>query len=114
MALTAATDGDGGTDAGDRPNRVFITSTTYPASFGGVTAADGFCQERADAKSLGRTFIALLGENARPETRLAGSRGWVDLAGNAIVDEPATWLDGYMFHSLRVVAPRHLARHVHG
>jgi hypothetical protein len=92
-------DGDtDGPDAPDRPNRVFITSTQYPANFGGIAAADAICQTRADAAGLGGTFIALLGIDARPELRLVGSRGWVDLKGTPIVDEPATWLDGYMFH----------------
>jgi hypothetical protein len=95
-------DGDdgGGADAPDRPNRVFLTSTMHAANFGGTAGADAICQMRADAASLGGTFIALLGEDARPELRLAGSRGWVDLKGTPIVDEPATWLDGYMFHPL--------------
>jgi hypothetical protein len=93
-------DDDGSGDAADRPNRVFVTSTAYAADFGGIAAADAICQERADSQSLGGTFIALLGDAARPELRLAGSRGWVDLEGTPIVDEPATWLDGYMFHPL--------------
>lgn len=96
-------DGNPGGDAGsNRPNRVFITSTVHPATFGGVQAADDICQARADAASLGGTFIALIADETRPELRLTGSRGWVDLAGTAIVDEPATWLDGHMFHPLRL------------
>lgn len=93
---------DGGDGGGDRPNRVFITSTMHPATFGSLQAADDICQARADAASLDGTFIALVADAARPEPRLAGSRGWVDLAGTPIVDEPATWLDGYMFHPLRL------------
>lgn len=100
-------DNDGGGDSGgdgggDRPNRVFITSTLHPATFGSIQAADDICQARADAASLGGSFIALIADAARPEPRLAGSRGWADLAGTPIVDEPATWLDGYMFHPLRL------------
>lgn len=41
--------------------RVFISSTTHPGGFpGGVTGADEFCQERAEAAGLPGRFVAWL------------------------------------------------------
>src|SRR5512143_4054518 len=88
--------GDGGTDgtgSGDaaavRHNRAFVTGATHTIPWGGVSGADGACQAAADTQQLRGTFIAFMGDDTtRPLPRLAGARGWVDLAGSAIADQP--------------------------
>jgi len=89
-------------DAADRPNRAFVTSMPYTGDLGGPLGADAKCQALADAQGIGGTFIALLkaGTYAHSD-RLAGSRGWVDLAGTPIADQPTDWYDGRVLHPLR-------------
>ena len=93
---------DAATEGATRgPNRVFMTSTTYTANFGGIATADAACQDHADTAGLDGSFIALLGDDViKPLDRVAGARGWVDVAGWPIVDDPATWLTGGMFHPM--------------
>lgn len=70
-------------------NRIFVSSTTLAMPFGGLGAADAFCQARADALSLGGTFVAMLSTSStNMRDRLAGSRGWVRLDGVSVLDQP--------------------------
>ena len=98
----AGTDGTGPGDAATiRHNRAFITGATHTIPWGGVSGADGACQAAADTAQLGGTFIAFMGDDTnRPLPRLAAARGWVDLAGSAIADQPAEWFDGTMRRAL--------------
>lgn len=101
-ALDDGASGDAGLDGGDRPNRIFISSTTHTGNLGGLAGADVVCQARADAAALGGTFVALLYTLADlPAVRLAGSRGWVDLAGRVIGDTPES-LEAATFNPLHV------------
>lgn len=50
--------------------RVFATSTTYKADFGGLGAADGQCQARADAAQLGGVFKAYMVDDNTDLSRL--------------------------------------------
>lgn len=87
---------DAGPDSG-APNRVFVTSRLYTASFGGVAAADAICAMHASEGGLMGTFIALLGSPAGSAIdRLGAARGWVDLGGRAIADQASDWVDGSM------------------
>jgi len=88
--------------APDRPNYAFFTSTYVDSTFGDIANADASCQAFADAAGLDARFIALVGTQSRDvRARVDGSRGWVDVAGVPIVDQPANWFDGSMFHPLR-------------
>jgi hypothetical protein len=51
--------GEGGADLGPH-RRVFVTSTTFDGTFGGLAAADAECQARADSASLGGVWVAWL------------------------------------------------------
>jgi hypothetical protein len=73
-------------------NRAFVTSTQYTGNLGGLAGADQLCEDRANAGHLGGSFVAMLWSGgASPAARLAGSRGWVDLTGRPIADDPAMW-----------------------
>ena len=93
---------DAAIDAPIPPNVAFMSSMTYPATFGGVAFADSECQRLATVAGKPGTFVAMLGSSARaPDAALAGSRGWTDATGAPIVNQPSGWLDGSMFHALR-------------
>src|SRR4051794_13048994 len=42
--------------------RVFVTSTTYSGFLGGLSAADQLCQARANAGTLGGTWVAWMSD----------------------------------------------------
>lgn len=72
---------------------MFLSQATYAGDVGSVTGADEICGALAASAGLLGEFVALLGDAARsPIDRLAGSRGWVDLNDQPIVDTPADWL----------------------
>jgi hypothetical protein len=89
-------------------NRAFVTSQTHAVPWIGTTEASVRCRDAATAAGLDGNYLALLGDEAvRPQERLpiSSARGWVDLAGAIIVDEPAEWVDG------RMRRPLHLDEH---
>lgn len=104
---TAPRDGGGDdvaitVDAADRPNRMFAMYPVANGNFGGLAGADAICQARADSRSLGGTWLAILWSSAGgPSLRFAGSRGWVDLAGTPLVDR-AEDLDHANLRPLRI------------
>jgi hypothetical protein len=94
-----AIEGDG--PSNDRPNRIFLSSTVVTGALGGFAGADATCQSLADAKSFGGNWQALLsGATSPASARFAGSRGWVDVNGLVIADQPAS-LD-FAINPLRV------------
>ncbi len=98
--------GDGGPLDADgsavTANRAFFLAADIPGDFGGRADADGLCSTEATAAGLDGEFIALLWtDDATPSDPLAGSRGWVDVAGLPLVDTPSQWTDTTMFHPLR-------------
>jgi len=77
------------------PNRVFVTSTTTDAAFGGIAGADAICAARATAANLSGTFIAFISDTTtNAATRLAGSRGWVRTDGAPFADAPTAFANG--------------------
>jgi hypothetical protein len=50
----------GGTGGGGTYKRIFATSTVHNGNFGGLSGADAYCQQRADAAGLEGTWKALL------------------------------------------------------
>jgi hypothetical protein len=76
--------------------RVFITSTTYTANFGGVAGADAACRTRAAAANLGGEWKAYLTTNGVTiASRHAGAAvPYVRLDGVRIADSFADLTDG--------------------
>lgn len=102
VAFDPRADATSAVDTGDRPNRVFMSFAASLGDFGGLAGADARCQAYADNQTLGGTWRALLSTSLEPwPTRLAGSRGWVDLEGMPIADQPADFL-GKTFNPVRV------------
>jgi len=78
-----------------RPNRVFVTSTTYDGAFGGVALADAACQMRASAALLDGTWISYMSATGVDAVdRLQTSRGWIRMDGAPIADSPARFATG--------------------
>lgn len=90
----------GNATGGDtQSKRAFVTSTTYTGNLGGISGADALCQARADAASLGGSWIAWLSTsaiNAISRSVYAGqivsingdlisNNGWNGLTGNIIL-----------------------------
>jgi hypothetical protein len=73
------------------PNRAFVTSTLQRGNFGGAAGADAICQARANAASLGGTWLAWIADTAVPNTpsnRFIGSTPWVRVGdGVKIADD---------------------------
>src|SRR5215468_487958 len=65
-----------GPDADLGPHLVFVTSTVHDCAFGGLTAADAFCQARAQAAGLPGSYKAWLADaNGSPATRMTHHAG---------------------------------------
>ncbi len=81
-------------------NRVFVTSTTHPvAALGSAEAADGICQETADAVRLDGTYVALLSSStSNAYDRLGGARGWVRMDDLPVADTVADLRAGRIYH----------------
>jgi hypothetical protein len=76
--------------------RVFMTSTTYTANFGGVTGADNQCQLRANAASLGGSWKAWISQSGNsPSTRFTQYSGpYILLNSNVVANSWADLTDG--------------------
>jgi hypothetical protein len=100
--------GDAGADGDDTVrvyNRAFVTSQTYGVPWVGATQAAFRCRDAAAAGGLDGAWFVLLGdESTRPEQRppIASARGWVDLSGAVVVDQPSEWVDGRMRRPLHL------------
>jgi hypothetical protein len=99
-------DGDGGLIVdGDpsRVNRVFISSTGLTGTFGGLAQADDFCTTKAGAAGIPGTFRAFLSTstvNARD--RFAGSRGWMRVDDEPVVDTIEAMVNGKLYNPLTI------------
>jgi hypothetical protein len=81
---------DAGVDSLQAPNLAFLTTLQPNGNFGGLAGADQLCQAQANANNLTDTFRAVLWTaDQTPTQRFAGSRGWVDLAGRLVADQPS-------------------------
>ena len=89
--------------ATDRANFIFMSSgTTTSGNLGGLAGADAFCQSAATTGGLTGTYVAMLMTSAsNSSARFVGSRGWVDLHGKPIADQPSD-LDGANLNPLAV------------
>ena len=97
----ATFDGGATTDATFGTNVAFRSSRSVTGSIGGRPPPDSDCQLLATSVGLPGTFIALLGTQAElPNTRLVGSRGWTDVVGTPIADEPSDWLHSELLNPL--------------
>ena len=78
------------------PCRVFVTSTAYGGSIGGLTGADEICQIFADGANLPGTYKAWLSDSsASPSTRFVRSTGPYRLVdGTQIAADWAHLTDG--------------------
>lgn len=73
-------------DADLGPHLVFVTSTVHDCAFGGLTAADAFCQARATAANLPGRYMAWLADaNGSPATRMTHHLGVYQLVTGAAV-----------------------------
>ncbi len=73
-----------------KPNLVFVSSQFLNGDLGGLTGADASCNSEAIAAGLTDTFRAVLWTGTQTAAeRLAGSRGWMDLAGLPVADLPS-------------------------
>jgi hypothetical protein len=73
-------------DADLGPHLVFVTSTVHDCAFGGLTAADAFCQARAVAAGLLGSYKAWLADaNGSPATRMTHHLGIYQLVTGAAV-----------------------------
>ena len=79
-------------DAGaENPNVIFMTSASFTGNLDGRAGANNLCQRAADEAGLEGTYVALLWTSTDdPTTALVGSRGWVDLGGTVIGDDPTS------------------------
>lgn len=70
--------------------RIFLTSTTYNGSLGGVAGADAKCQARATAQSLGGTWKAIISDttsNAKDRLNINFTTA-TNLSGEIIASNP--------------------------
>jgi hypothetical protein len=68
------------------PHLVFVTSTVHDCAFGGLTAADAFCQARAVAAGLPGSYKAWLADgNGAPATRMTRHVGIYQLVTGAAI-----------------------------
>jgi hypothetical protein len=98
---------DAGAEAGDaavdaaRPLRVFVTSTTHPATFGGVVAADQICAARAMQANLTGTYRAWVSTalvDARD--RVTSNGPWHLVDGTLVAETKAVLVSGTLRHGI--------------
>src|SRR2546422_700269 len=77
-------DGGSGGDSGAQNKRVFATSQTYSAKFGGTSGADAIC--RTAASALGGTWVAWLTQGeASAQSRITSNGPWYLVGTNTRV-----------------------------
>jgi hypothetical protein len=88
---------------------VFVTSAVYPASFGGLAAADAICTDRAAAAGLSGPFVAWLSTstvNAADRMSIPGTstpaRGWVRPDGKPVADRLVDLLAQKIYYPIRL------------
>ncbi len=84
-------------------NRVFVTSATHSATFGGLAGADAFCQTTATNAGLGGTWTAWLSDaTTDAKTRLGTAQGFVRLDGRPFANAVADIIANKIFTPLRI------------
>jgi hypothetical protein len=74
-------------DGAFETNVAFVTSSTHPGNFGGLTAADEICATRAAEAELPGSYVAWLSDDTtNANDRIKDARGWVRVDGQAIAD----------------------------
>jgi hypothetical protein len=87
-------DVDAAVDAG--PMRIFVTRSTYAASFGGITAGDFRCQSSAAAAGLTGTFKAWLSDSqTNAADRFVSNGPWVEVGSNVTLFPTRAALRGF-------------------
>ncbi len=84
------------------PARVFVTSTYSNGDLGGLLGADGMCQARADAASLGGSWKAwICTDSEDAATRLEhNDDGYRLLSGTIVADNWVDLTDGSLNHAI--------------
>jgi hypothetical protein len=84
-------------------NIAFLTSTRTPGNMGGLSGADAICAARATAAGLPGSYVAWLSTGSvNAISRLAGSRGWIRVDGQAFADTTTALGGSQFFYPLRV------------
>jgi hypothetical protein len=84
-----------------RANRMFLTSTGIIGDFGSLAAGDAFCASKATAAGLPGTFLAFLSTSTvDARDRFAGSRGWVRIDGEPVLDRMDDLFLGKLYNPL--------------
>jgi len=85
------------------PNIAFVTSTTQPASYGGVAGADNLCQTLARGAGLAGTYRAWLSTNtASAIGRLGSASGWVRTDGKPVANTLTDLAMGKFYYPMRL------------
>jgi hypothetical protein len=92
-------------------NTVFLSSTMHDGNLGGLVGADAICQGDANAVGLDGSYIALLWINQiDPTTRLGNARGWFDVTGRPIADQPGDFTASNTIYPIQYTADGTLLR----
>jgi trimeric autotransporter adhesin len=87
-----------------KPNKVFVTSTTYMAgALGGLPGADATCQSRATSAGLSGTFKAWLSDSTgSPSSRFSRPpyQPWVLVDGTVVAKSYAELTSGTLAHAI--------------
>jgi len=87
-----------------RPNIMFVTSTTYTGSLGGLAGADSICNTRAAAGGLSGNYVAYLGAPngntpISAASRVGTASGWVRVDGLPVINSITSFAMGSMFNA---------------
>ncbi len=83
--------------------RVFVTSTSQQADYGGLSGADNLCQTRANAANLGGTWVAWLSDTTTHAlARVLGDGPFVRLDGEQIASSKVQLFDGSLENSISI------------
>lgn len=86
------------------PKRVFLTSSTFSADFGGLAGADAICQQLADDVNLTGTFKAWLSDGSEsPSSRFTRSNGpYIGIDDEPIASSYQDLTDGSLLNPICV------------
>jgi hypothetical protein len=84
--------------------RAFVTSSTSTANLGGIAGADALCATRANAASLGGTWVAWLSSGKAGGThalnRVTSGGPWYLLSGAMVAPDKAALASGALAHAI--------------
>ncbi|MDO8592633.1 MAG: dockerin type I domain-containing protein, partial [bacterium] len=89
----ACADDNTGAASGVRTKRIFVTSTSYTGSLGGLAGADAKCQARATVGGLTGTWKALMSDNTTNAKDRLGT-AWdllADILGMPLISRASIW-----------------------